>query len=80
MGNAAFISSLVLLIIVISISSILGPSPDWLVGVSSLELCQKNGTWAREKVIDLYPYDAGVDAGISYEDNDSPMPEAVSYK
>ncbi|CAG0924111.1 unnamed protein product, partial [Notodromas monacha] len=60
--------------------SMLGPSPDWLVGVSSLELCQKNGTWAREKVIDLYPYDAGVDAGISYEDNDSPNPEAQKIR
>lgn len=43
-----------------------GPSPDWVVGVSGLELCQKDCTWTESKVIDLYPYDAGTDNGISY--------------
>lgn len=50
----------------------LGPSPDWIVGVSGLELCLKNCTWAEEKELFLYPWDAGVDSGISYESPDSP--------
>ena len=52
--------------------SMLGPSPDWLVGVSGLELCQRNCTWAEKKELFLYPWDAGVDSGISYESPDSP--------
>lgn len=43
-----------------------GPSPDWVVGVDSLNLCQKDCTWAEHKVVDLFPYDAGTDNGISY--------------
>lgn len=43
-----------------------GPSPDWVVGVDSLNLCQKDCTWVEHKVVDLFPYDAGTDNGISY--------------
>lgn len=43
-----------------------GPSPDWVVGVSGLDLCQKDCTWVESKVVDLFPYDAGTDNGISY--------------
>ncbi|XP_022196329.1 spondin-1 [Nilaparvata lugens] len=56
----------------LSIVSMLGPSPDWLVGVSSLDLCLENCTWIEEKVIDLYPYDAGTDNGITYMSPNSP--------
>lgn len=50
----------------------LGPSPDWIVGVSGLELCLTNCTWVDSKELFLYPWDAGVDNGISYESPDSP--------
>ncbi|KOB71744.1 putative f-spondin [Operophtera brumata] len=50
----------------LSLASMFGPSPDWVVGVSGLELCQKDCSWAESKVIDLLPYDAGTDSGISY--------------
>lgn len=43
----------------VSLVSMLGPSPDWVVGVSALELCMDNGTWIEEKVMNLYPWDAG---------------------
>lgn len=49
-----------------SLVSMLGPSPDWFVGVSSLELCMKNCSWVPEKVINLYLWDAGTDSGMSY--------------
>lgn len=45
---------------------ITGPSPDWVVGVSGLNLCQKDCSWVENKVVDLFPYDAGTDNGISY--------------
>ncbi|CAG9792251.1 unnamed protein product [Diatraea saccharalis] len=58
----------------LSLASMFGPSPDWVVGVSGLELCQKDCTWVESKVVDLYPYDAGTDNGISYM---SPNAETV---
>jgi len=56
----------------VSLVSMLGPSPDWIVGVSALEMCQANCTWLDKKEIYLYPWDAGVDSGISYESPDKP--------
>jgi hypothetical protein len=50
----------------------LGPSPDWIVGVSGLELCRSNCSWVESKELFLYPWDSGVDSGISYESPDSP--------
>ena len=52
--------------------SMLGPSPDWIVGVSGLEMCRANCSWVENKELFLYPWDAGVDSGISYESPDSP--------
>ncbi|XP_054160513.1 spondin-1-like isoform X4 [Oppia nitens] len=49
-----------------SLLSMLGPSPDWIVGVSALELCLKNCSWVTEKVMNLYLWDAGTDSGITY--------------
>ena len=50
----------------------LGPSPDWIVGVSALEMCLANYTWLDHKELYLYPWDAGVDDGVSYESPDQP--------
>lgn len=47
--------------------SILDPSPDWFVGVSSLELCRPDCTWIDKKTFNLYAWDAGVRNGILYE-------------
>ena len=44
----------------------LGPSPDWLGGVSKLSLCLPNCTWIENVMQDLYPFDAGTDSGVSY--------------
>lgn len=49
-----------------SLASKIVPSPDWIVGVAGLELCLQNCTWIEEKVISLYPWDIGTDAGPSY--------------
>lgn len=50
----------------VSLASMLGPSPDWVVGVDNLNLCQKDCTWIENLIVDLYPYDAGTDSGITY--------------
>jgi hypothetical protein len=47
----------------------IAPSPDWFAGVHGLNLIQ-NGDWVREHVVELRPYDAGTDLGVSYESPD----------
>lgn len=41
------------------------PSPDWFVGIDSLDLCKK-GRWQNEITLDLAPIDAGTDKGFSF--------------
>ncbi|OWR53357.1 f-spondin [Danaus plexippus plexippus] len=50
----------------VSLASKLAPSPDWIVGVSALELCNANCTWRRSITLPLYPYDAGTDSGLNF--------------
>jgi len=49
-----------------SLVSMLGPSPDWIVGVSAMELCLRNCSWVESKVLNLYPWDAGTDSGVTF--------------
>lgn len=41
------------------------PSPDWFVGVDSLDLCDGD-RWKEQVALDLYPYDAGTDSGFTF--------------
>ena len=41
------------------------PSPDWFVGVNSLDLCD-GGRWREQVAVDLHPYDAGTDSGFTF--------------
>ncbi|XP_076079810.1 spondin-1-like isoform X3 [Mytilus galloprovincialis] len=50
----------------ISLLSMIGPSPDWCIGVSKLNMCRADCKWEDEISIDLYPWDAGTDSGLSY--------------
>lgn len=50
----------------LSLASMFGPSPDWVVGVSGLNLCQADCSWKESLDIPLYPWDAGTDNGITY--------------
>ncbi|KAG9511009.1 Spondin-1 [Fragariocoptes setiger] len=50
----------------VSILSKVAPSPDWMVGVSSLELCQRDCTWAPQRTMDLYLWDAGTESSPTY--------------
>ena len=45
----------------VTLVSMLGPSPDWFVGVSGLAL-RENERWLSRVEIDLYPYDGGTRA------------------
>ncbi|KAF2905119.1 hypothetical protein ILUMI_01056 [Ignelater luminosus] len=65
----------------VSLASMLGPTPDWVVGVSGLNLCLKNCTWIENLSIDLYPWDAGTDSGITYmSPNSETKPRERMYR
>lgn len=48
----------------ISMVTMLGPSPDWFVGVSGLSL-REDGNWVTQLIIDLPLYDAGTKSDIT---------------
>lgn len=49
----------------ITLVSMIAPSPDWFVGVHDLPLLV-DGRWVEELVVELPPYDAGTDSGATY--------------
>ena len=53
----------------VTLVSMLAPSPDWFVGVSGLDLIE-NGDWVAEKVVVLQPWDAGTDSGATFSSAD----------
>jgi hypothetical protein len=64
----------------VTLVSMLAPSPDWFVGVHDLPLLV-DGTWVEELDIPLVVYDAGTDSGPEYtspnSDTDPPQPIAT---
>jgi hypothetical protein len=53
----------------VTLVSMIAPSPDWFVGVSSLSLLE-DGSWLSSVVIQLFAYDAGTDGGVIYTSPD----------
>jgi hypothetical protein len=49
----------------VTLTSMVAPSPDWFVGVHGLNLREENG-WIGKTVVDLFPYDAGTDSGATF--------------
>ena len=59
----------------VTVTSMLAPSPDWFVGVSGLDLSDGNNNWKSREEVTLYVYDAGSDSGTDYtsaNDNTNP--------
>ncbi|CAF0809451.1 unnamed protein product [Adineta steineri] len=50
----------------LSFVTMLGPSPDWVAGISGLDLCLPNCTWVDSYEELLHPIDAGTDMGVRY--------------
>ena len=54
----------------VSLITMIAPSPDWFVGVRDLNLC--DGTsWCDSVSVDLFPYDAGTDSGLKFQSRNS---------
>jgi len=58
----------------VTLVNMLAPSPDWITGVASLNLCE-NGKWVETKTIPAEVYDAGTDDGRTYTAEDEPRNE-----
>ena len=61
----------------VSVISMLGPSPDWFVGVDSYDLCGSDG-WKDSYMRELPAWDAGTDSGTDFNSADmATMPQDV---
>ena len=61
----------------VSLITMIAPSPDWFVGVDSYDLCGMNG-WKEKVTMDLLPWDAGTEDGLTYKlDNTETNPVDV---
>jgi hypothetical protein len=60
----------------VTLVSMIAPSPDWFIGVNSLNLYE-NDSFVDEKTIILYAYDAGTDNGTTYISPDEPTDPPV---
>ncbi len=50
----------------VTLTSMIGPSPDWFVGISGLSLLDDQRVWYAERRVDLFPYDAGTEDGTEF--------------
>jgi hypothetical protein len=50
----------------VTLVTMVAPSPDWFAGVSGLALFE-NGSWRDDVRADLFAYDAGTDSGVTYQ-------------
>ncbi len=55
----------------VTLVSMVAPSPDWFIGVSGVSL-RENSEWLNEKIVELVVFDSGTDSGINYQSSNSP--------
>lgn len=56
----------------ITLISMIAPSPDWFVGVHGLSLMDNQGNWINDLTVELDPYDSGTDSAPSYIHSNTP--------
>ena len=77
-GSAAFDVRLTNEHPLVTLLSMIGPSPDWFVGVSGLSLLNAQGQWMSTREVDLFPYDAGTEEGTEFSlSNPATSPQGV---
>ncbi len=61
----------------VTLVTMVAPSPDWFTGVSGLSL-RANGEWLESRTVDLFPYDAGTEDGEGFSLSNPPTsPQGV---
>lgn len=62
----------------LTLLTMIAPSPDWFVGVHDLDLQDANGNWRPQVTVNLNSYDAGTENGNNLSLNNSPtVPQGV---
>jgi len=62
----------------VTLLSMIGPSPDWFVGIDGRSLLDASDHWEPRVEIDLFPYDAGTEEGDEFTlDNAATVPQGV---
>ena len=50
----------------VTLVTMIAPSPDWFVGVTGLSLLDAQNDWLASHTVDLFPYDAGTEDGTEF--------------
>ncbi len=50
----------------VTLVTMIAPSPDWFVGVADLSLLDAQNKWLASHTINLFPYDAGTEDGTEF--------------
>ena len=62
----------------VTLVTMIAPSPDWFIGVSGLDLMDAQGQWRDSIRVELFPYDAGTEDGTMFAlDNADTMPQGT---
>ena len=62
----------------VTLLSMIAPSPDWFVGISGVSLLDGANGWLQSLVVDLFPYDAGTEDGTEFSlSNPDTNPQGV---
>ena len=62
----------------VTLLTMIAPSPDWFVGISGLSLLDGADQWRARVEVDLYPYDAGTENGSGFSlSNPDTVPRGV---
>ncbi len=62
----------------ITLASMIGPSPDWFVGLHGFSLLDDDDNWKSTATMDLFPYDAGTEDGTEFTlANSATSPQGV---
>ncbi|HTH46443.1 MAG TPA: spondin domain-containing protein [Candidatus Limnocylindria bacterium] len=54
----------------LTLCSMIAPSPDWFAGVTGLSLLDADGAWIATQTVPLYGQDAGTDSGANFTSPD----------
>jgi Spondin_N len=61
----------------VTLVTMLAPTPDWFTGVAGLNLLDDKGQWVRRKEVMLYPFDAGTQKNGRYALHQPPEPHPL---
>ena len=64
----------------VSLITMIAPSPDWVAQVNSIKLIDNNNNWITSTSLDIYATDAGTDNGTTYASSNDGTNPPVNIK